>query len=37
MKATVNFVQTACQQRAFVAGKGLIEDEVRTYIIGMLH
>ena len=32
VKAAVNFIQTAWQQRAFVVGKGLIEEEVQTYI-----
>ena len=37
VKAAVNFVQTACQQTAFIAGKGLIQEEVQTYKTGMLH
>lgn len=36
VKAAVNFVQTACQQTAFIVGKGLIQEEVQAYKIGML-
>ena len=36
VKAAVNFVQIACQQTAFVAGKGLIEEELQTYKMGVL-
>ena len=36
VKAAVNFVQIACQQIAFVAGKGLIEEDLQTYKMGML-
>ena len=36
VKAAVNFVQTACQQTAFVAGKGFIQEEVQTYKTGMI-
>lgn len=34
VKAAVNFIQTACQQTAYIAGKGLIEDEVHQYKTG---
>ena len=37
VKAAVNFVETSCQQTAFVAGKGLIEEEVQAYKTGMLY
>ena len=35
VKAAVNFVQTACQQTAFIAGKGLIKEEVQGYKAGI--
>ena len=35
VKAAVNFVQTACQQTAFIAGKGLIQEEVQGYKTGL--
>ena len=35
VKAAVNFVQTACQQTAFIVGKGLIQ-EVQAYKTGVL-
>lgn len=35
VKAAVNFVQTACQQTAFIAGKGLIKEEVQGYQAGI--
>ena len=34
VKAAVNFVQVAYQQTAFVAGKGLIEEEVQGFKSG---
>jgi len=37
VKAAVNFVQTACQQTAFIAGKGHIQEEVQAYKTGMLY
>ena len=36
VKAAVNFVQNACQQTAFIAGKGLIQEEVQAYKTGVL-
>jgi hypothetical protein len=36
VKAAVNFVQTACQQTAFIVGKGLIQEEVQAYKTGVL-
>lgn len=35
VKAAVNFVKTACQQTAYIAGKGLISEEVQGYKTGM--
>ena len=35
IKAAINFVKVACQQTAFVAGKGLIQEEVHGIKSGM--
>lgn len=35
VKAAVNFVQTACQQTAFIVGKGVIQEEVQAYKTGI--
>ena len=32
MKAAVNFVRTACQQTAYVAGRGLLHEEIERII-----
>ena len=37
IKAAINFVQTACQQTAFIVGKGLIQEEVQAYKTGVLY
>ena len=36
LKAAVNFVQTACQQTAYIAGRGTIEEELQKFKTGML-
>lgn len=35
VKAAINLVKTACQQTAFIAGKGLIQEEMQGYKAGM--
>ena len=35
VKAAINSIKTACQQTAFIAGKGLIEEEMQGYKAGM--
>ena len=34
MKAAVNFIQTACQHAAFIAGRGTIEEELQKFKSG---
>ena len=32
--ASINFVDTCCQHAAFIAGRGIIEDEIKQLLIG---
>ena len=34
VQEAVNFIKTACQQTAFIAGKGLIDEKVGAYKAG---
>ena len=34
LKAAVNFVQVACQQTAYIAGRGKLSDEVEKFKTG---
>ena len=35
VQAAVNFIKTACQQTAFIAGKGIIDEKVGAYKAGI--
>ena len=35
IKAAVNFVQISCQQTAYIAGRGTLQEEAQKYKIGL--
>ena len=35
IKAAVNFIQLACQQTAFIAGKGDLQEDMEKFKTGM--
>ena len=37
VKAAANFVMVSCQQTAFIAGRGLLSEEVERFKSGMFH
>ena len=37
IKAAVNFIQIACQQTAYIAGRGTLQEEVQKYKTGMCY
>ena len=37
VKAAVNVVQTACQQTAYIAGRGTIQEELVKFKTGQFH